>query len=224
MILEIYSEGGKNAMTVELEDISKLLLALLIGGLVGAEREYRDKAAGFRTIIFICVGAALFTIFSLKIGGENNSARIAAQIVSGVGFLGAGVIMRDTGRITGMTTSATIWLVAALGMGVGGGYYLFSLFTTGIVLIVLFVFPPFEHWIECIRDLRTYEVVCALNLDLYVELEALFGDTHLKITDRHRTKADGEMICIWRAFGSRANHTHMMEKLFAHPDVRRFSA
>jgi len=77
-------------MTMILEDVIKLLLAILIGGLIGAEREFRDKAAGFRTIIFICVGATLFTLFSLKLGGDEDPVRIAANIVSGVGFLGAG--------------------------------------------------------------------------------------------------------------------------------------
>jgi putative Mg2+ transporter-C (MgtC) family protein len=77
-----------------LKDVIKLLVAILIGGLIGAEREFRDKAAGFRTIIFICVGAALFTMYSIKIGGGEDPVRIAANVVSGVGFLGAGYYVR----------------------------------------------------------------------------------------------------------------------------------
>ena len=77
----------------------KILMAVLIGGIIGAEREYRDKAAGFRTMIFICTGAAMFTIFSMEIGGEEDPVRIASSIVSGVGFLGAGAIMRGEGRV-----------------------------------------------------------------------------------------------------------------------------
>ena len=92
-----------------LEFLIKLGAALLVGGLVGAEREYRDKAAGFRTIIFITVGATLFTMFSTVIAGEENDpARIASNIVTGIGFLGAGAIMRESGRVAGLTTAATI--------------------------------------------------------------------------------------------------------------------
>ena len=127
------------------EDLIKLLLAVLVGGLVGAEREFRDKAAGFRTIILICVGATLFTMFSLKLSGDRGDpVRIAASIVSGVGFLGAGAIMRAGGRVLGITTAATIWLAAALGMGIGGGYYLLSGAAAGIILLILWVFPNLE--------------------------------------------------------------------------------
>ncbi len=139
-------------MTILPEDMLKVLVAVLIGGLIGAEREFHDKAAGFRTIIFICVGATLFTIFSHKIGGEGDTARIAANIVSGVGFLGAGVILRDAGRIIGLTTASTIWLTAALGMGIGSGHYGFAAAATGIMLIVLWFFPWIEERIDAIRD------------------------------------------------------------------------
>ena len=118
------------------EDIIKLLLAVLTGGLIGAEREFRDKAAGFRTIILICVGAALFTMFSLRLGGDKDPVRIAASVVSGVGFLGAGAILRSDGRIVGLTTASTIWLAAALGMGIGGGQYLISGLGAIVVLLV----------------------------------------------------------------------------------------
>src|SRR5512138_2976902 len=128
-------------MIVSPEDILKICLALVAGGLIGIEREFRDKAAGFRTLIFICVGAALFTIFSTKLAGDRDPTRIAANIVSGVGFLGAGVILRDGGRVIGLTTAATIWLTAALGMGIGGGEYLLVAIGVVITLVVLWVFP-----------------------------------------------------------------------------------
>jgi putative Mg2+ transporter-C (MgtC) family protein len=130
--------------------------------------------------------------------------------------------MRDGGRVTGITTAAMIWLVAALGMGVGGGYYLFSLLATGVILIVLIVFPVFEGWIDRMRDVRTYEVFCPLIPDRFEEIEALFADCGLHIRNRKRLKADEEMICIWHAYGRPQEHARMMEKLFAHPDVRRF--
>ncbi len=210
-------------MTLELSDVTKLLLALLIGGLFGAEREYHDKVAGFRTLSFICVGATLFTIFSIRMGrADNNTVRIAAQIVSGVGFLGAGVVMRDGGRITGVTTAAMIWLVAALGMGVGGGYYLFSLLATGVMLFVQMVFPTFERWVDRLRDARTYEVTCPLVPGLFEELEGLITACGLHVRSRKRFKADDEMIASWYVYGTPKEHALLVEKLFAHPQVRRF--
>lgn len=103
-------------MTLFPEDFIQLLLAIFIGGLIGAEREYRDKAAGFRTIMLICVGATIFTNFSVKLGGDMEPTRIAASIVTGVGFLGAGAILRGSRHVTGLTTASTIWLAAALGV------------------------------------------------------------------------------------------------------------
>ena len=94
-------------MLFQPEDLLKLLLAVLAGGLIGSEREYRDKAAGFRTLIFICVGATLFTILSYSMATAGDPNRIAAGTVTGVGFLGAGVIMRDKGRVIGLTTAPT---------------------------------------------------------------------------------------------------------------------
>ena len=103
------------------ENIIRIGFAVLIGGIIGAEREFRDKAAGFRTIILITVGSALFTIFSASMDPGFTRTRVAANIVTGIGFLGAGAIVREHGRIGGLTTAATIWLSAALGMGVGAG-------------------------------------------------------------------------------------------------------
>jgi putative Mg2+ transporter-C (MgtC) family protein len=115
--------------TIETDDILKLLLSVVLGGLIGGEREFYDKPAGFRTNILICMGSTLFTMFSLKVGSHYgmDPARIAAQVVTGIGFLGAGAIIRRGEAITGLTTAAAIWLVASIGMGVGAGYYSISL-------------------------------------------------------------------------------------------------
>lgn len=211
-------------MDLALEDVFKLVLALVLGGMIGAEREYRDKAAGFRTLIFISVGAALFTIISAKMGEGTNETRIAAQIVSGVGFLGAGVIMRDTGHIIGLTTAAMIWLAAAIGMGAGSGQYILSVVTTALSLIVLFVFPTFERWIDRMRDFRTYEVVCAIEPGRYEELNTLFDASGLKIYYHKRLKANDDMICIWRTHGSPRDHEKITTLLFEHPAVKKLSA
>ena len=206
------------------EDVIKLLLAVLVGGLVGAEREFRDKAAGFRTIILICVGAALFTMFSLKLGGDMDPARIAANIVSGVGFLGAGAIMRAGGRVLGITTAATIWLAAALGMGIGGGYYLLSGAAAGIILLVLWVFPYLEQRIGNIRarEWRTYEVICPISHEKFLQLEAMFHKCGLRVESGKRIKRGNEMVCTWAAFGAPKNHDRLMEMLFDDAEVKEF--
>jgi putative Mg2+ transporter-C (MgtC) family protein len=113
-------------MPFQPEDLLKIILAVAAGGLIGMEREFRDKAAGFRTLIFICIGAALFTILSSALAPSSDPNRIAAGMISGVGFLGAGVILREGGRVTGLTTAATIWLTAAIGMALGGGKYMLA--------------------------------------------------------------------------------------------------
>jgi len=204
------------------EDIIKLLLAVLAGGLIGAEREYRDKAAGFRTIILICVGATLFTIFSLRLGGGEDPVRIAANVVSGVGFLGAGAILRDAGRVMGLTTASTIWLAAALGMGIGGGHYLLSGVAALAVLIILWLFPRIEARIDTVRDARTYEVVSSMSPEKFEELEALFLRCGLQVSSRKRVKSGEDMICTWRAYGSPEGHEELVGKIFAHADVKEF--
>jgi putative Mg2+ transporter-C (MgtC) family protein len=124
------------------EDFLKILLAIFIGGIIGAEREFRDRSAGFRTMIFICVGATLYTIYSLRLGGNSDPVRIAAGIVTGVGFLGAGAILRRKEQLVGLTTASTIWLVAAVGLGVGAGYFFLSVLAAVLIVIILWTFPP----------------------------------------------------------------------------------
>ena len=206
-------------MTLLLDDVIKLLLAVLVGGLIGAERELRDKAAGFRTIILICIGAALFTIFSLKLGGGVDPVRIAASIVSGVGFLGAGAILRDERRITGLTTASTIWLAAALGMGIGGGYFLFAGCAAVVVLIVLWVFPTVELWLDRAREYRTYEITCPVSIEKLKELEATFRECGLRIASQKRTRCGDQMTVAWAASGRLKHHGELAEMLFADPDI-----
>lgn len=130
-------------------DVAKILVSIVVGGLIGLEREYRDKAAGFRTLIFICLGSTLFTIFSVDLGaGDGDASRVASNIVTGVGFLGAGAIIQDRGRVKGLTTAATIWLVAALGVGVGVGAYALVATVTVLTLVVLMAFPAVEAWVD----------------------------------------------------------------------------
>lgn len=130
-----------------------VLVAVLVGGLVGIEREYHDKSAGFRTMILIAVGSCLFMMLSKIIGAaEGESTRIAAAIVTGVGFLGAGVVMKNHFSIGGITTAAAIWLVASLGMAAGAEQYELVGIVTVVALIVLWVFPPFERWLDSLHE------------------------------------------------------------------------
>jgi putative Mg2+ transporter-C (MgtC) family protein len=127
----------------------RLLLAAGLGAAIGLEREYRQKPAGLRTNILIAVGATLFTTVSLLSVRSGGSAdRIAAQIVTGVGFLGGGAILRGRSTIHGMTTAATIWVNAAIGMTVGVGAYVQAAAATAITLVVLVLLPPIEAYFE----------------------------------------------------------------------------
>lgn len=203
-------------------DLTKLLIAIAVGGLIGAEREFRDKAAGFRTIIFICVGATLFTIFSYKLGGAEDPVRIAANVVTGIGFLGAGAILREGGRVVGLTTAATIWLVAALGMGVGGGHFAFVGAAVAAILVVLWIFPILEGIIDRARETRTYEVVCHLDPTKFEKLEQAFRELGLKVQDHRQTKTGDRMTCVWEARGSVREHDRVTESLLKDPDVFEF--
>ncbi len=207
-------------MTILLDDVIKLLLALLVGGFIGAEREFRDKAAGFRTIILICVGATLFTIFSIKIGGADDPVRIAANIVSGIGFLGAGAILRGEERVAGLTTASTIWLTAALGIGIGGEYYLFSSAAAVVILIVLWVFPIIEGRITR-KAQRTYHVICLMDRQKLAQLEDMFRQCGLRAKVNKQKRGD-EMICTWEAYGPPKNHDRLAEMIFNDVDVKEF--
>jgi putative Mg2+ transporter-C (MgtC) family protein len=119
-------------------DIFSIVLAVVLGTAIGVEREFSGKAAGLRTNILICLGAAAFTIISKRMAGETESlTRIAAQVVTGVGFLGAGAIIQDRGGIHGLTTAATIWFVASIGMACGAALYELALIMTLLAVFIL---------------------------------------------------------------------------------------
>src|SRR5215475_1258997 len=143
----------------------KLLLAAILGGIIGIEREIRDKPAGLRTNILICVGSTLFMSISTKVaellGGDPT--RIAAQIISGIGFLGAGAVLHSHGFVLGLTTAATIWVVAGVGMALGSGMYLVAVFTTGMSLVTLYLLSFVEDRIQGRRSYSYSLVVSDLN-------------------------------------------------------------
>ena len=128
--------------------IVSLLIAALLGGLIGLEREAEQRPAGLRTYTLVCVGSALFTILSIHAfpsDSPRDTARVAAQIVTGIGFLGAGTVWRSRDHVSGLTTAAGLWVAAAIGMAVGTGLGLLALATTVLVLIVLALMLRFEQ-------------------------------------------------------------------------------
>lgn len=132
-----------------IEILLKLVLAVALGGLVGLERETSQKPAGFRTNILICVGSAMMMILSGLIlggseGGGNDLTRIAAGVITGIGFIGAGTIIRSRGSIVGLTTAATLWAMAGLGLVIGAGYYLVAVIFTAIIILTLIIFRHIE--------------------------------------------------------------------------------
>lgn len=131
------------------DHVWRLILAAGLGAAIGLEREYRQKPAGLRTNILIAVGSALFTIVSLEMTkGVADTSRVAGQIVTGIGFLGGGAIMRNRDTVHGMTTAATIWVNAAIGIAAGIGQYAIATFATAMTLVVLVVLPPIEAYFE----------------------------------------------------------------------------
>lgn len=126
----------------EIEIAVRLLLAAVFGAAVGYERRSADKPAGLRTLSLVAMGSALFTIISAFGFESADQSRVAAQIVTGVGFLGAGTILRSGVTVSGLTTAATIWATAAIGMAVGSGMYIASAAGTALILIILYVFAP----------------------------------------------------------------------------------
>lgn len=205
------------------ENLIKLGLSIFVGGIVGAEREFRDKAAGFRTLILITVGSTLFTIFSMTMDPEASRTRIAANIVTGIGFLGAGAIVREHGRIGGLTTAATIWLSAALGMGIGAGELTFVLICTLVILLILLVFPRLELWIDHIRESRSYRIVVSTDhagrVDhIHEELESC----DLKVLERHQSKIGSTIVGTWHTIGSPKNHEKFVSTMLKDKQIEEF--
>lgn len=211
------------AMTASSDILVKLALSIIIGGLLGAEREYRSKSAGFRTLTLICVGATLFTIFSKIIGGPGNPDRIASNIVTGIGFVGAGVIFKGDGssKVNGITTAAMIWVTAALGMTIGAGYLLVAMIATGMIFVVLFVFSLLEDWIDRANQIRKYHIVCVFENETLHRFETLFKTHHLRFRRTRQAKsAENLLTGEWVVQGSEQNHRHVVHELMRDPTVK----
>ena len=194
-------------------DVVKLLLAGGLGGAIGLEREARHQPAGLRTNLFICMGAALFTLLSDQLAGAHTGdhTRIAAQIIPGIGFIGAGSILHARGDlVTGITTAATIFVVASVGMAVGGGQYLLAVFATVLILGVLLLLGTIERLLNLKVMIHAYEVsgrsaeFVTANINGILEpLHFMMMNTQVAPTPRHirvRFECEGTRTQLAQAF------------------------
>ncbi len=187
-------------INLDMEIAVRLLISFAIGTAIGLEREYRSKAAGLRTMIIICLGSTIFTEISLNIGGGSPD-RIAANIVTGIGFLGGGVIFKDGLTVTGITTATTIWISAALGMAVGAGEYFVAIVGSGVVLIVLTIMEKGQFFIERWHQSRTYRIEFKLDDDCDTFTENVLKEIGLGFKKRRDYKQNSTSIVVYEIFG-----------------------
>jgi len=168
------------------EILMRLTVAAVLGAVIGIERDLRRRPAGIRTSLFVCLATALFTILSGEIShafGDTGSTRIASNIVQGIGFLGAGAILRGAGSVVGMTTAATIFVEAAIGMATGGGFYKVALYSTGLVLFGLVVIGWAADRFNLKRRYMVFRVTTSHADNVATEIQQLLAE--MKITMSH---------------------------------------
>jgi putative Mg2+ transporter-C (MgtC) family protein len=171
---------GSQMETVLSSTVVRLVVAAILGGAIGLERQLRHKPAGLRTNIFICFGAAMFTVLSDKLAGSmgGDHTRVAAQIIPGIGFIGAGSILHARGSVVGLTTAATLFVVASVGMAAGGGLYITAVFATGMILLALAVLGKLERRFAMHSTSVTYEVTGASAEAILIEANRMLDEAH----------------------------------------------
>lgn len=199
-------------MEFEPEIAFRLLLSFLIGTVLGIEREYRSKAAGLRTMIVICLGSTIFTEISLSIGGDSPD-RIASTIITGIGFLGAGVIFKDGLTISGITTATTIWISAALGMAVGAGEYFIAVVSSIAVLLVLTVFEKVKMWISEFHQVRIYKITLNNEISFQHSIAAEASKLTLSFRLERDIKNETNQLLLCEIAGRRERLDKMNEFL-----------
>ena len=202
-------------------EVNKFLLATLLCGIIGAEREFRNKQAGLKTMIMIGLGATLITILSIKIG-INSYDRIAANIVTGIGFLGAGVIFKEENKISGLTTACIIWIVAAIGMAIGAGFFEQAIGVTLLVLVSLIVFPYVENFFERRYTKRIYRIVKRYEGESLEKYEESLKAYKLKITRGGQRVANGVISGTWEAVGSPERHRFFVDAMLQDEKILEF--
>jgi putative Mg2+ transporter-C (MgtC) family protein len=208
----------------KLELMLQLGLASLLGGAIGLERELGGKPAGLRTNILICLGSVLYTHLSVAmVGGTADPTRVAGQIVTGVGFIGAGTILHARGAVVGLTSAATIWVVAAIGVALGSGFYLEGVGTTLVVLAVLAGLGRLEKLIER-QSMRSRITIHARPGPTVLEdLEGLVRRAGLELSGVSSRQENVDLVIDFDIRGSKRLHDQVMITLLHHDYVRTVS-
>jgi putative Mg2+ transporter-C (MgtC) family protein len=185
--------------------IVRLLVAALLGGAIGLERQLRHKPAGLRTNLFICFGAAMFTVLSSELAGTlgGDHTRVAAQIIPGIGFIGAGSILHARGSVVGLTTAATLFVVASVGMAAGGGLYITAVFATGMILVALALLGRLERKFSLKSMLVTYEVTGTNAEGLLVEVNRILDQVHSTMQNVRVAGTTGHVRVLFSVEGPR---------------------
>ena len=198
----------------------RLVLAAILGGLIGIEREIRDKPAGLRTNILICVGSTLFMSLSTQVaqllGGDPT--RIAAQIISGIGFLGAGAVLHSHGFVLGLTTAATIWVVAGVGMALGSGMYMVAAFATAMSLVTLYFLSFIEDKIQGRRSYSYALVVSDLNQAL-ASINKVLQDSSVAAASFNFKKRSGHYRVWFNLLIPRETNVKIIQRLSEVPEI-----
>jgi len=196
--------------------VYRLLWAAFLGSLLGLERIRSKRPAGLRTSLFVCMAAALFTIVSnqfAKMTGDTGTARIASNIVQGIGFLGAGVILREKGSVVGMTTAATIFLTAAMGMAAGAGLYKVAGVVCVLMLFTLIVLARIEKVFKLRSQYLLFRVSADNAAGLLPEIHQLFGEMELPLDQLSVSPVDGKLVLQFMADLSQRQQEKVTAKL-----------
>lgn len=209
-------------ITIYLEEAAQVSIAFIIGAVIGIEREFRSKPAGFRTMIFICVGSCLYTILS-KESNTVSPDRIASNIVTGIGFIGAGVIFKEGISVNGLTTAALIWITAALGMAIGYKNYPIAIVVSSMVVIALFVLEPVQRFINRLHKVKDYRIKTDDTTDaLKKEMEAFFEQHEISYRCMKMNKENNEAIYLYRIGAPKHDYDIVNEFLLQHKSVISF--
>ena len=194
--------------------LMRLVLAAILGGLIGLERELKHRSAGLRTNMFICFGAALFTVLSRGLATESSEyTRIASNIIPGIGFIGAGSILHARGTTSGLTTAATLFVVASVGMAAGGGLYMTAIFATGVVLIALFALGHLEVTFNLKEFVVTYEVTGGSAEEISNEVNRILENEHRMMQNVITANAGGHVRIQFDVDGCRREQEKLLRQL-----------
>jgi putative Mg2+ transporter-C (MgtC) family protein len=203
------------------EDIIKIFISMIAGSIVGAEREYKSKNAGFRTITLITIGATLFTILS-KTVSYGEDFHIVGNIVVGVGFLGAGAIFKEGSSVSGLTTAATIWASAAIGMAIGIGEYVFAFMTLVTVLIILLGFSGIQALIDSHNSEKYYKISVKNHHISNVFIKNLIKECKLKSRQVKMGKTDCMFYYTFQISGANDKHERFLSLLSSSDEILAF--